>query len=775
MILGFGAAVGGSWFLYQKYAADLPDGAALKDYHPSLVTRVYDANDLLIAEYFVENRILTPLAAIPENLIQATIAVEDAHFFEHHGLNVEGIVRAMFANLKAGRVVQGGSSITQQVAKQLFLSSERTFSRKIKEAFLSIELERRYTKEQILEVYLNHIYYGHGAYGVEAAAQTYFGKSVTQLTLPEMAMIAGLPKAPTNYSPYNDPERAMGRRAHCLNRMVAVGVVTDSQAEEAKITPFNLVGRKKPLNKAPWFTEHVRRSVEKKYGAEALYRGGLTIRTTVDLALQEAAQRAVRAGLDENDKRLGYRGPVGHVEEGETPNWETLNPSRDDLGASIDRYALGNRLTGLVTAVDTEGATITFADADGYIPLVEMQWAHPVDTDKNARWASNVKDATTVVRPGDLVEVAVLEEAPSPNPVAPPRPFYKLALDQTPIIQGALMAIDPRTGHVTAMVGGYDAEASEFNRATQAVRQPGSSFKPIIYTAALDNGFSPATVVIDAPIIYDKALTDFAGWKPMNFEQKFFGPTTIREAVTHSRNVVTIKVLEKIGVGTAIRYARKFGVATPLDKNLGLALGASPVRLVDMVTAYGTLANNGFRNEPLFVRSVEGPDGAVLEKNDPVGEQVIDPSTAFLMTNIMRGVVEEGTAAKIGHAFDRPIAGKTGTTNNYNDAWFIGYTPDLACGVWVGRDDNTPLGRSETGSRTAIPLWKRFMTEALEKRPAYDFVPTDRIVFARVDKKTGLPTRDVGENAIFEAFLDGTQPAPGDGVKKINPSGEAPR
>ncbi|MBF0169695.1 MAG: PBP1A family penicillin-binding protein [Nitrospinae bacterium] len=763
-VFGVGAVMGGGWFVWSRYAGEIPDPGALAQYQPSLVTRVYDANDALVAEYFVEKRILTPLDKIPHNLVMATIAVEDAHFFEHHGINFEGIVRAMFANLMAGRVVQGGSSITQQVAKQIFLSSERTFTRKIKEAILSLELERRYTKEEILEVYLNHIYYGHGAYGVEAAAQVYFGKSVGELSLAQMAMIAGLPKAPTNYTPFRHPERALDRRRHCLNRMVDVGAITAEQGDAAAAEPFNLAPLQKPLNRAPWFTELVRRDLEKTYGADTLYRGGLTVRTTLDLTLQEAAQTAMIEGLEATDKRLGYRGPLGKIDraKGETPAWDTLNPKEDDLGRTIEPYVVGARVKGVVTAVDKEGATIDIEGVVGRAAAASMAWAHKADPDQNALWAAKMEDPRTILSPGDLVEVRIdaIEKVKTrgADGVSADGRRYVLSLDQTPGVQGALVAIDPRSGAVRALVGGYDPQQSSFNRATQALRQPGSSFKPIIYTAALANGFTPASVVIDAPIIYDRALNEYAGWKPMNFEQKFFGPTTLREAVTHSRNVVTIKVLEKIGVKTAIEYARRFGVETPLDDNLGLALGASPVRVIDMVAAYGTLANGGFRYDPMMVVAVEGPDGKVVESHEPTGEQVIDPAPAYLMANIMKSVVDEGTASSLGQTFDRPLAGKTGTTNNYNDAWFIGFTPDLACGVWVGRDDNTPLGRSETGSRAAIPIWERFMKTAVKGRAPLDFTPPPQVVFVRVDKKTGQPTRAADGSAFFEAFIDGTEP-----------------
>ncbi len=746
------AGAGAGWYVYRQFSSDLPDVSLLRDYKPSLVTRIYDNSDSLIAEYYVQKRILTPLENIPHMLRLATIAVEDSSFYEHHGLNLEGILRAFIANMKAGRVVQGGSSITQQVAKTLLLTPERTLERKIREAILSIEIDRRYTKNEILEIYLNHIYYGHGAYGVEAAAQTYFGKHVHELTLAEMTMISGLPKAPNNYSPYHDPERAKERREHALNRLVAIKAITEAQKNEAANEPFNLVGLKKPTNNAPWFAEHVRRYLEKKYGADMLYNGGLTVRTTLDLKLQRFANEAVRFGLEKTDKRLGYRGPVSTVnlEKGEQPDWARLNPRhKADMD---DYYKPGRVLRGLVLEVGRKNVSIGFEDAKGYIALKNMDWANKVNPSQNALWRGKLKDARKALDKGDIVDVKILEGEPDDGGRLP------LALEQTPAVQGALMAVDPRTGYILAMVGGYDPAVTKFNRAIQALRQPGSSFKPIIYTAAMYKGFTPASIIIDSPIIFNRAATEFKGWKPVNFEKKFFGPTTLRTAVTHSRNVVTIKLLEKIGVSYAVGFARRFGITSPIDPNLTLALGSSPVTLKEMVYAYSSLANGGKLMKSMFIKSIENREGAVLEKNVPEGRQVISPSIAFLMVNIMKNVVKEGTARTIGRKMKRPVAGKTGTTNSYIDAWFNGYTPDMACAVWVGKDNNEPMGKKETGSRVAIPIWLKFMEKALRDVPVTDFTPPADIVFARINKKTGKLTRSTGDNAIFESFIDGTQP-----------------
>lgn len=748
LVMGIGAFA----YLYFSFAKDLPQIASLKEYKPSLVTRVYDRNDLLIGEYYIEKRILVPLERIPLALRRATIGVEDTAFYKHHGLNIEGIIRAFIANMKAGRVVQGGSSITQQVAKLLFLTPERTLKRKLKEAIISISIERMYTKNEILEIYLNHIYYGHGAYGVEAASQIYFGKRVTDLTLAEISILVGLPKAPTHYSPYNNLKKAKARQNHVLNRMVAIGAITPAQKVDAQSREMHLAGRKKPQNKAPWFAEHVRRLLEKKYGATKLYRGGLTVRTTLDLTLQKYARESVIAGLEKADNRLGYRGAQDHVDikENETVDWEKLNPRLNKYGHEIDLYKPGNILRGIVLDVEKKKVIVGFEDNKGVIALKHMDWAKVPNPKKNALWAAKIKDARKVLKIGDIIETRILKAKPLDDG------SLQLALYQIPIVQGALLAMDPKTGHVLAMVGGYDANTSKFNRAIQAKRQPGSSFKPIIYATALEKGSTPASIMIDAPIIFDRAVTEFRGWKPMNFEQKFFGPTTMRTAVTHSRNIVTIKTVEKIGVKSVIDNARKMGVTSKLDPNLSIALGASPVSPIEMVTVYGSLANGGARAKPIFIMSVEDRNGVILEENRPDLQQAIAPSTAYLMTNIMKGVVKEGTARSI--KLKHPIAGKTGTTNNYIDAWFVGFTPEIVCGVWVGRDDNKPMGKKETGSRTAIPIWRGFMKKTLEGMPITDFKPPENIVFVKIDKKSGLLAKSMSENTMFEAFLDGTEP-----------------
>ena len=745
-------ASGVSYYYAKLFGEDLPDMNALKSYNPSLATRVYDDSGELIAEFYIEKRILTPIANIPKPLVMATIAVEDASFYEHHGINFEGILRAFYENIKAGRVVQGGSSITQQVAKVLLLTPERTFSRKMREALLSLEIERNYSKDEILEIYLNQVYYGHGAYGVAAAAETYFGKALGDLTIAEIALIAGLPKGPHNYSPYNNMEKARFRRAHVLGRLAAVGYITPEVRDKSAGEPIVLSGRRKPVNKAPWFVEHVRRYLEKQFGVAKLYKGGLKVYTTLDLKLQQSADSAVIAGLEQLDKRLGYRGPLRQIklDKGEKPDWDKLNPKESSRQSSADFFHPGRRVKGMVTSVDKGLAKVSLGEERGAISVANMDWAHKANPNADMMWAAKVEDARKVLKKGDIIEVKTLGK-PGPDGV------YPLALDQTPDTQSALIALDPRTGAIKAMVGGYDPESTKFNRSVQALRQPGSSFKPIIYTAAFDNGFTPATIVVDEPVTFDIALTGFKEWWPMNFEGEFFGPTRIREAVTHSRNVVTVKVLAQIGVLKAIEYAKLLGIKSQLDPTLSLALGSAQVTPEEMVGAYATLANGGVRMNSYFVKQVMDNAGTVLEKNEPYGEQVIKPEVAYLMASVMQSVVAEGTAKKVSE-LGRPIAGKTGTTNSFNDAWFNGFTPDFVCGVWVGRDDNRPIGEKETGARAAIPIWFAFMKEALKNYPPHDFDPPEEIVHERIDKKTGLLTDSTGDDSLLEAFIAGTQP-----------------
>ena len=643
VVLLISAGLAGSSLVYYALLQGLPSIAALKDYRPSITTRVYADNNELIDEFFLEDRKIVKYEDIPKIVIQAFVAAEDSRFFQHEGFDMQSVLRAFFKNLKAGHIVQGGSTITQQVAKLLYLSPEKSYIRKIKEALLAYKIEKYLTKEEIITLYLNHIYLGHGTYGVEAAAQGYFGKSAKELSLPEAAILAGLPKAPSLYSPYNHPEKSYQRQAYALNRMFEDGYITEKERQRALGTRVKLRSIKPKDKIASYFIENVRRYIIDKYGGDLLYKEGLEVYTTLDIMMQTAARNAVEQGLREIEEREDY-------EKGK--------------------------------------------------------------------------------------------------------------------LQGALYAMNPKTGAVLAMVGGRDFQHSEFNRATQSRRQPGSAFKPIIYTAALDKGLTPSTVIVDSPILYPDPQQPDGIWTPQNFDRKFLGPTTVRNALIHSRNIVSIKILEEIGLDYAISYAKNMGISSPLSRNLSLALGTSGVTLEELVRAYGVLANEGQRVRPFFIKKIVDRTGQVFEETQLQVEQVIDPRIAFMTTFIMRDVVESGTGQRV-KKLGRPVAGKTGTTDDTRDAWFIGFTPSLVAGVWVGFDQERPMGKQEVGGRAAAPIWLYFAQKVLQEAPRENFPVPEGIVFVKVQSQTGLPAQRPDRNAVYECYLEGTTP---DDVEVILPA-----
>ena len=619
---------------------EIPSIATLMDYRPSIATRVYADNNELVDEFYLEDRKIIKVSQVPKVVIQAFVSAEDSRFFEHKGLDFASISRAFYKNLGAGRIVQGGSTITQQVAKSLYLTPERSYLRKIKEAILAYKIDRYLSKEEILNLYLNHIYLGHGTYGIEAAAEGYFGKSARYLTLPEAALLAGLPKAPNTYSPYSHFNRARERQIYVLDRMYDDGYITKQDRERAIHTPLVLRSMKPKEKIAPYFIEHVRRYIQEKYGSEVLYREGLEVYTTLNIQMQKAANEALEKGLQELEARQQY-------EKG--------------------------------------------------------------------------------------------------------------------LVQGAILSMEMQTGAVKAMVGGRNFLKSEFNRAIQSRRLPGSAFKPIIYTAAFDKGLTPSTKLNDAPVEFPDPSAPDGVWRPKNYDGRFNGPTTLRNAVVQSRNILTIKVLQNIGVDYAVSYAANLGIVSPLARNLSLALGTSAVTLQEMVRAYGAIGNQGQRVTPYFITKIVDRTGEIFEETQPRVEQVIDPRIAFLATNVLQDVVESGTGRRV-RGIGRPVAGKTGTTNDVKDAWFIGYTPSIVTGVWVGFDQERTLGHQEVGGRAAAPIWLYCMSKALADTPIETFPVPEGIVFVRVDPKTGNPSS--GPNVIYEAFIDGMAP---DGAEALAP------
>jgi len=750
---------------YLYIAGDLPRVNTLADYRPPIITRVLSDEGEVIAEFAKERRIVVPYKRIPQKLVQAFVAAEDSNFFEHSGIDFISILRAAYKNIKAGGIVQGGSTITQQVAKSLLLTPEKKFKRKFKEAILSWRMEKALSKEDILFLYLNQIYLGHRAYGVQAAAENYFDKDIDELTLAECTIIAGLPQAPSRYSPYNHFDRARERQKYVLKRMVADGYISQNEADEALAEELTIRPRLNAhIAQAYYFTEQVRRYLENNYSQEVLETQGLTVYTSMNLGMQHAAQEAVRNNLRDHDKRQGFRGPIGVLTEEEAAEFlaeQTEKMERNPLAAGdlVEAVLVGGDDKELHLKVGANAATIDTETAEwaGRLTLVgaEVEPTHNPESRRHKLPLGSLLETRveTIGEDGSLV----------------------LTLEQKPLAQGAIVALDPQTGLVKAMVGGYDFFESQFNRVLQARRLPGSAIKPLIYAAALDKGYTPATVILDTPLIY-KEVSEAGletSWKPKNYSQKFYGPTPVRTALAKSHNVITIKILEDIGVRYATNYARKLGITSPLNQDLTFALGSTAITPLELATAYTVFANGGVRITPSYIAKVVDRDGRVLESIDPSDftggiqegqrlinlgqERVISPETAYLVTNLLESVVRHGTGwrAKV---LRRPAAGKTGTTNDLKDAWFAGYIPQLVTVSWVGYDQERPLGRHETGSKAAAPAWVDFMQEAIKEIEPAEFPVPDQMEFYPVDPKTGLLTPEDNSDAVVEVFAPGTAP-----------------
>ncbi len=709
--------------IFAAFLKDLPSLDGLEEYQPSVATTLYTDQDEPFHSFYEQRRILVPLDRIPVHLKQAVLAVEDARFFEHHGLSARAIARALIMNVLARRKAQGGSTITQQLARGLFLTPEKNLSRKIKEALLSVEIEKRYSKEKILELYFNLVYFGHGAYGVEAAAQTYFKKSVSELNLAECAMLAGLPNAPNRFSPIIDPERARRRRDHVLNRMVDEKFIARADADAASRTPFDEALFTRSSVVAPYFVEHVRQILEETYGAYALYNTGLKVYTTLNLRMHRAAEDALVGGLRDLDKAHGYR-PV------------TAEGLRGRIGPYTPR--VGEILPGTVAGLKPKSIEVRVGRYRGEIQLESLKW-------------TKVANPAEVFREGTPVLVQVLR-------VNEERKTLDLALEQHPELEGALVALDPRDGAIKAMIGGYDFERSKFNRAVQAKRQPGSAFKPFIYAAAFDRGLTPSTVIDDSPITFHTRVGgQLVEWSPRNFDRKFRGPITLRRALENSINVVTVKLLQEVGVERVVRLAHQVGIESDLRREIALALGVSEVTPLELVSAYGVFANEGVRAEPFAIRRVTDQQGRTLEQHVTETQEVMRPETAYVLVNVMKGVIQRGTGARA-RVLERPLAGKTGTTDDATDLWFVGFSPSLVAGVWIGYDVKRSLGSAETGGRLALPIWIQFMQKALADTEPEDFPVPENVVAVPVDHQTGLPAPPGDPDAILEYFIKGAQP-----------------
>ena len=745
-ILAAGAGVVG-WF----YITDnLPRVESLTDYRPPTVTQVLAADGSLMAQYYHQRRFVVPMSQVPRHVVQAFVAAEDGGFFKHKGIDLAGILRAALANLRAGRVVQGASTISQQVAQGLLHTPAKAWMAKLKEMVFAWKMEQALSKQEILYIYLNQIYLGHGTYGVEAAARTYFGKSAKDLGVAEAALLAGLVQAPSRYSPLRHPRRARTRQVYVIERMAEEGFITKEQAQAALTQPVDVELHRPQTVVAPYYEETVRQWLEEHYGRKLLYEGGLTVHTACDPSMTAAAKAAIASGLATLTRRQGYFGPLKRLNPAEVAQAQAQPVGPGDLEAGAKRQAV-------VVAVDQkrQRAELRLGAARGYISFDEVKWAHPPVKDLGAP-TPQARDIKDVLSPGDVVLVRPVKYSPHGK-------AWSLELVQDPVAQAALLALENHSGRVRVMIGGSDFNKSQYNRALQARRQPGSAFKPLIYAAALDHAakvYTSSTQILDAPITYDDPVNSGEKWRPKNYSSRFYGPTTMRQALAHSRNVVTVKLLSELGIGYVVNYARRLGITSALAPNLSLALGTSGLSLLEVTLAYGVFADQGILMDPVFVEKVTDRDGGEIYQSAPQQRRVISPVTAYLVTHLLKGVIEEGTGRSM-RALRRPLAGKTGTTNDLRDAWFVGYSPQIICGVWVGQDDNRPLGKRETGARAAGPIWRQFMGQALEGQPAEDFPVPDGVVFVRVNRDTGLPIAAGGKGGFFESFKQGRQPTPG--------------
>lgn len=868
LVLAFGALVIAGIIavsvVLAKFSAELPELIGLADYKPLQLSEVYDRNGKKFGEFFREKRILTPYDQIPKTVVDAFVSAEDSTFFKHEGLNYIAIFRAFVANVKAGHKTQGASTITQQVARGLLLSSEKTYTRKIKEMLLARKMEQTLKKEEILYLYLNQIYLGNGAHGVGAASQVYFRKDVKDLTVPEAAILAGLPQAPSSYSPIHHPTAAKARQKYVLTRMAEEGYITKDQAKAFIQEPVKLFVWQNFKEMAPFYLETVRQMLVSAIGEEMVLDKGVKVYTSMDLDKQLKAQESNQTGLRALDKRQGFRGPLKNLTETKDIAdflLETRNKLMDDASperimkadgtfdprgplnlTGKDERGLpepvlpayipsGKIVEGVVTKVDDAlGLTfVRFAETKGVIYLETMAWARKPDPMLRSEDAA-IKKPSVALKVGDVIQAKVMtgeykserlnkliadtkkNKKAAPLELPDFHQYVRLELEQEPLVEGALLSVDQRTQDVIALVGGYDFAKSKFNRALQAARQTGSSFKSFVYLAALDKGYTPATPIIDAPVVFEEvdegqddagkgkknAEPEMKTWKPKNNSNKFGGDVLFRNALIKSLNVPTVKIIEKVGVDWAATYSRRLGIFSPLNMDFTLALGSSGVTLYEMTRAFATIGRMGVLSRPIVIRKVLDQSGKEIATNitlderfktelgrideefetrrqnflkDPEAnkkeppiffadkDQMVRPQTAYVMTSIMQGVVDEaGGTGGAARSIGRPVAGKTGTTSAFYDAWFMGYTPDIVTGVWVGFDEEKSIGRGEVGGKAALPIWLEYMKFAHEGLPPRGFPVPDGITFANIDNETGELVSSRSKAVVRQAFIDGTEP-----------------
>ncbi|MEH6402970.1 MAG: penicillin-binding protein 1A [Sneathiella sp.] len=757
LILGGMVASAVVFYGFWHFGKGLPDYEQLARYEPPVMTRVHAADGSLIAEYARQRRLFVPIGSIPKRVKQAFIAAEDQNFYEHFGIDLKGILRASSVNVKnlgQGRRLVGASTITQQVAKNMLLTNEVSYERKAKEAILAIRVERILSKDRILELYLNEIYLGHRAYGVAAAALFYFDKSLNDLTIAETAYLGALPKAPNNYNPFRYPERALIRRNWVISRMLQEGFITKPEADEATASPFIVKrGGDAEVVEAKWFVEEVRRELYGLYGVEGLYDGGLSVRTTMQTSMQKLGESVLRDGLRSYDRRHGWRGPIKSI--------KLDNDWVKALNEVVDPKALKPWNLGVVLETSADRISIGLkSGAKGTILLDDMKWARPWL--KGQKLGPRVRKTTDVVTPGDVVAVTLLTGERAMDGL--------YGLEQIPDISGGLVAMDPHTGRILALVGGWSQEASEFNRAVQAQRQPGSSFKPFVYAAALDNGFTPADKIMDGPFVLNQANGD--RWKPSNYTHKFYGPSTLRFGIEKSKNLMTVRLARSIGMDVVADYADRFGIKKNLQQTLAMSLGAMDTTLIRMTTAYAELVNGGKEIAPTLIDRVQDRRGLAIYQHDTRAcpgcratawrdqeepeipdnrKQIIPETTAYQVVSMLEGVVQHGTGRRI-NVLKKPLAGKTGTTNQSFDSWFVGFSPDLAVGVYTGFDNPKSLGKRETGASVALPVFRDFMKEALKDTSAIPFRVPEGIRLVRINLTTGEPAQPGDKKVILEAF-----------------------
>jgi len=738
LTISIGVGFGSTLAVYLHYARQIPELHKALNYEPPLITHVFDREGSLLAEFSRERRILLPISQIPDVMQNAIIAIEDEHYYSHHGIDFPGIIRAAWKNALAGDIVQGGSTITQQLSKSLFLTKERTLPRKIKEALCAIQLEKVLTKSRIMELYLNQVYFGSGAYGIESASRTYFSKSTSELSLSEAAMLAGLPKAPSKYSPLRNPDLAQSRRNLVLKRMRVNRFITRAEADAALSEPIVLNPAERKPNRAPYFVEVLRRKLEAEFGSDYLYSAGLNVHTTLDLDFQQIAEREVAKGLDLVDRKRGWRGPNLQYKLALHPPTEGVLAGAEILDVQADRLTL--QCGGLTK-------TILFKDV----------------------WVKN-RDLKQL-KPGDLVGCIVDEYGGTESEPS----IQTCHIAQEPEVEGALVSMDARTGEILAWVGGYDFFRSQFDRVSQSQRQPGSAFKPFIYAAALDGEFTASDVIYDSPIVIEKTWEieedeesentqpgdgdeeEKEYWKPHNYSEEFFGATTLRVGLAKSRNIISIHLLKDVGVSNVIRIANQAGIKSPLSPTLSLALGSSEVTLLELTQAYGTFATLGKSAEAMMVKQILDRHGSVLKEYYPSVRRAMREDTAFLTTNLLAGVIQHGTGYSA-RDLGRPMGGKTGTTNRYHDAWFIGFTPQIVTGTWIGMDILEPIFKRATGASAALPIWKGYMGSIIQDYEAAGFEVPVGIVFEDVCMDTGQLATPLCEKVIHEAFREGTEP-----------------